>query len=248
MTDGKQKLLNYLIYTLILLIGILAGFMIFDRLLMPMFTRGGGTIEIPDVTGIPVGDAQRITENGGFDFRIMREEHSDSVPEGHVISQRPDPGSSAKKGRRISVVVSLSEAVTKVPDVGSQHYRSAILEIEKTGLRVRDTIWEHSDSMANEMTIGTIPPVGEELIIGASVDIIISLGSEKGLVRVPNFMGQTLEDAKELARGEGLFIVAQFRKIPSVPENTVYRQATEHGTLVERGSTIYVVVARPEKE
>jgi serine/threonine-protein kinase len=248
MGEKKRKLISYAIYTAILLFGILVGFIIFDRVLMPVYTKSGGTVSIPDVTGIPAGDAQQIAKKGGFEFRIMREEHSDSVPEGFVISQRPEPGAPAKKGRRISVVVSLSEAITTVPNVADVHIAKAILQIEQAGLRVRDTIYQNSDSIKNEMVIGTMPDIGEELIVGSSVDIIVSLGSERGLVVVPNFMGQNIDHAKELARSEGLFIVASYRRIPSVPENTVYRQDTEPSARVERGSTIYVVVAKSEGE
>ncbi|MGC9314389.1 MAG: PASTA domain-containing protein [bacterium] len=248
MANGDRKLLYYAIYALILLLGVFGGFVIFDRLLMPAFTRGGGTLTIPDITGIPAGDAEQIAKKGGFDFLVMREEHNDSVPEGYIISQRPTPGSPAKKGRRISVVVSLSEALAVVPDVAGQHYRSAMLDIEKAGLQVRDTVFEHSDSVDREMIIGTSPEIGEELILGSSVDIIVSMGAERGLVKVPNFMGQTLDDAKSLAQSEGLILLIQYRKIPSVPEKTVYRQGTDPGTLVERGNSIYVVVARSEEE
>jgi len=248
MAKSDRKLLYYVVYVLILLFGVFGGFVIFDRLLMPAFTRGGGTLSIPDITGIPSGDAEQIAKKGGFDFQVMREEHNDSVPEGYIISQRPTPGSPAKKGRRISVVVSLSEALAVVPDVAGQHYRSAMLDIEKAGLQVRDTVFEHSDSVDREMTIGTSPEIGEELILGSSVDIIVSMGAEKGLVEVPNFMGQTLDDAKALAQSEGMILIVQYRKIPSVPEKTVYRQGTDPGTLVERGNSIYVVVARSEEE
>jgi len=248
MAKGNRKLLYYAIYTAILFVGILGGFIIFDRVLMPAFTHGGGTLTIPDITGIPSGDAEQIAKKGGFDYQVIREEHNDSVPEGYIISQRPTPSSPAKKGRRISVVVSLSEALAIVPDVAGQHYRAAMLEIEKAGLQVRDTVFEHSDSVDREMTIGTSPEIGEELILGSSVDIIISMGAERGLVKVPNFMGQTLDDAKSLAQSEGLILIIQYRKIPSVPEKTVYRQGTDPGTLVERGNSIYVVVARSEEE
>lgn len=248
MASKHRKLLYYLIYGVIAMVGVLAGFLIFDRLLMPAFTRGGGTVQIPDVTGISVGEAEQIAESGGFEFRVLREEHSDSVKEGYIISQRPEPGSPAKKGRRISVVVSLSQALAKVPEVANQHYRSAIIEIEKAGFELHDTIWQNSDTIPNEMVIGTSPEIGEKLIVGSAVDIIVSKGSEEALVEVPNFMGQTLENAEELAKSVGLILKAKFRNIPSMPENTVYRQGTERGTLVERGSTIYVIVARPEGE
>jgi len=247
-TERQRKVLYLLICIAAFGVGLVIGIIIFDRVLVPAFTRGGGTISIPDVTGIPVGEAENIAKEGGFAFRIMREEHSDSIPETFVISQRPEAGSPAKKGRRISVVVSLSVAVVQVPDITGQHFRTAQLAIEKTGLKVGEILYENSDSVSKEKVINTAPPSGSELLIGSMVDLIVSTGAEKGLVRVPNFMGQTIEDARELATREGLFLKYQFRKIPSVPENTVYRQGTEHGALVERGSTIYVVVARPDGE
>ena len=214
---------------------------------MPAYTRAGGKISIPDVTGVSLEESEKIARDGGFEFRIMREEHSDSIPEGHVISQRPEPGSPAKKGRRISVVVSLSAATAPVPELAGIHFRAAQLLIEKAGLNPGEIIPEHSDSIEKEKVLYSEPPAGEELYLGSKVDLYVSMGSETGLVKVPNFMGQLLADAKELARQEGLFLAVQYRKIPSVPENTVYRQGTDPGALVERGNSIFVIVARPKE-
>ncbi len=239
-----KKILNILAYLAIFSVGAIAGVVLFDRVLMPAYTRGGGTQTIPDVTGVTVEDAERIARKGGFDFRVMRLEHSDSIPENYIISQRPLAGSPAKKGRRISVVVSLSAASAIIPDVVGKHFRSAQLEIERVGLKVGEIVHEHSESVATEMVIATSPLPGRELDLGSKVDLIVSMGPETGLIRVPNFMGQLIADADETARRNGLILRAKYRKIPTVPANTVYTQSIDPGALVERGSTIIVIVAR----
>ena len=152
-----RKFLNTAILSGIFIVGLIAGVVVFDRVLMPSFTTGSGTRLIPDVTGLTQEEAENIARESGFDFRVLRKEHSDSIPEGYVISQRPVPGSPAKKGRRISVVTSLSAASTPVPDVIFMHFRSAQLTIERSGLKIGQIIYQHSDTIRKETVITTSP-------------------------------------------------------------------------------------------
>jgi serine/threonine-protein kinase len=245
--NPKQKTaLNRLLYILIFFVGIIIGVGAFDRLFMPLVIHGKGGAEIPDVVGIPEEQARNLAERKGFDFKVLRSEHSDSIPEGQVISQRPEAGSKAKKGRRISVVTSLSVKIAEVPDVKNIHFRTAQIQIEKQGLKVGDISYESSDSFKSEFVISTTPEAGDSLPLGSKVNMLVSAGSDTGLVKVPNFTGQLIDDAEELGRREGIYVIGRYRKIPSVPANTIYSQGTAPGTLVKRGNVVYVVVARGE--
>jgi len=247
MNSSLKRTINRLVLLAVFIMGIAGGVILFDRIFMPKFIRGGGTIEIPDITEKPIDEAEKIASKKGFDFLIVRREHSDSIPEDFVISQRPMPGSAAKKGRRISVVVSLSAASTEIPDISGEHYRSAVLEIERNGLVVEEITYEYSDSFKNEFVITSKPSPGTEVRLNSNVNLIVSMGSEKELVRVPNFSGQQIEPAEELGKKVGLKVVATYRKIPSLQPKTVYSQNLDPGTLVERGTVVYVIVARPKE-
>lgn len=247
MNNRVLRVIHFLVYALVLAIGLTAGFIVFDRVLMPAFTRSKGVREIPDVVNLSETDAEVVASSFGFDFRVSRKEYSDSIAENIVISQRPEPGSKAKKGRRISVVVSLSTELVQIPDVSSAHIRQARLELDAFGLFPGENIYENSDSVEKDIVIATSPPIGSEVEIGDSVDIIVSLGSERALVKVPNFMGQKVENAQEIANNVGLGLIIQHRRIPSMQAGTVYRQSPEAGVILERGNAVVVIVAQGEE-
>ncbi len=247
MDSNKKNILNIGLYLFALLVGLIAGFTIFDRVLMPTFTRSKGVREIPNVVGIPVEEAERIATQSGFDFVVTRREHSDSIPETFVISQRPDPGTTAKKGRRISVVVSLSVEIVEVPNIAGVHLRQAEIEVDAVGLVVGKTEFAVSDSVEKDKVISTVPPIGAQVDVGDTVNLLVSLGAERALVKVPNFMGQKIDEAYTLAESEGLELIVKYRRIPSMQPKTVYRQSPDPGTTVERGNAIVVIVAQGEE-
>jgi len=247
MTLKLKKILNALLLVLFLVIGIFAGIAVFDRLLMPTFIRGGGTILIPDIVGVHADTAETFIRKRGFNFRISREEHSDSVKQGYIISQIPEPDSPAKKGRRISVVISSGTAMDTVPDLYNWNIRKASLQIEKSGFKVGEIEYISSDSITKDFVISTNPAAGEFVRLGSKIHIQVSLGAESELIPAPNFVGQSVENIEEFAEDCGVRVVMIYRKIPSVPDKTVYSQNIKPGTPVAKGSQIRVIVAR-EKE
>jgi serine/threonine-protein kinase len=247
MSPELHKIIKTVLYLVAIAVGLFIGIAIFDRAIMPTFTRSRGTREIPELTGISEEHAREIADKCGYDLFVSRREHSDSILENFVISQRPVPGSLAKKGRRISIVVSLSVELAHIPDIENIHFRQAILAVNRAGFLVGDKILEHSDSVDKDLIIRTDPPVGTEIEVGDSVDLIVSLGSEKALVRVPNFMGQKIDEVRKIGKGMGIVIVVKYRRIPTMQPETVYRQSLESGTLIERGNTVIVIVAQKEE-
>ncbi|HHS50105.1 MAG TPA: PASTA domain-containing protein [candidate division Zixibacteria bacterium] len=244
MNRKLAKILYRLIYLVALAGGIIGGVMIFDRVLMTSFTRARGVREIPDVVGMSESEAATISRDSGFDFIVSRREYSDSIPETFVISQRPSPGTMAKKGRRVSVVISLSSEIFEIPEVTNIHYRQARLELDAMSLIVGETTREHCDTIQRDFVIATNPPMGAQAEAGDTVDLIVSLGSERAILVVPNFMGQSIEQAEKIAKEEGLELIINYRIIPTMQAKTIYRQAPEPGARVERGSSITVIAVQ----
>lgn len=64
-------------------------------------------VTVPDVTNLAQQDAALNIELAGLVVGTVTEERSESVPEGHVISQSPEAGSRINKGSTVALVVSL---------------------------------------------------------------------------------------------------------------------------------------------
>lgn len=77
-------------------------------------SEGVDLVSVPDVSGKSLVDARSAIEQAGF-LVESENQHSDSVEAGHVISQYPEPGASAKRGTTVSLVVSLGEETVQMP-------------------------------------------------------------------------------------------------------------------------------------
>lgn len=66
----------------------------------------GERVAVPSVSGMSVDDAEDVLTGAGFNPREGGSEHSDSVPEGSVVSTDPSAGSRVRPGSTITLTVS----------------------------------------------------------------------------------------------------------------------------------------------
>jgi len=237
-----QKIKNAAIYAVIFLTCAFIGFLIFDRVAMPAMIGSGKAFPVPNLVGMTVEMAQREALANDFRFKIAGEEFSTIVPENRVLHQIPKAASPAKKNRTIRVVVSKGGLKTIVPDLKGVPLRQAQIELEKCGLIVADVEEQFSDSINQGTIIGTIPIPGETLSAGASVKIIVSKGSEMGIVLVPNLVGMQAVEACKTLHALGLKCAQVQRRIPTIANGEVFKQEPLPGTKVYRGNAVRIMV------
>ncbi len=71
---------------------------------------------VPDLVGLPLGDAVALLEAGGYLIRAAWTDQLD-LPPGTVVVHQPEPGSAAPPGSLVQLVVSGPEPGTLIPDV-----------------------------------------------------------------------------------------------------------------------------------
>lgn len=98
-------------------------------------SKGTQLVKVPDVTGKPKADAQRILEQAGFKVKVV-EAYSDAVAKGMVVSQDPSPGVSLDAGGTVTITVSKGPEQVTVPDVTDMTEEDAIATLEALGLLV----------------------------------------------------------------------------------------------------------------
>lgn len=77
-----------------------------DSVVLINISLGKESVEIPDVKNISQSDAQSKLKNSKLNMKVSKEEYSDTVRAGYVISQTPSAGTSGFSGDTVSVVVS----------------------------------------------------------------------------------------------------------------------------------------------
>jgi serine/threonine-protein kinase len=191
---------------LLSLIALLGGFIVVNLVLMPTFTRQGAEVPVPEVSGLSELQAERALAEEGLKLSKVSEQWSPDVPRGFVISQDPPSGSTVKRGRRISVIVSLGAQGTSVPVLAGETVRQAQIVLESAGLKVGRVAHAWSEEMGRDLVLASDPP-GETLVDQETpVSLLVSLGPPTQSYVLPDLRGQDPATVARSLRDEGFLV------------------------------------------
>jgi len=201
-------------------------------------------VRVPTVVNLDADVAAGALNNEGFEVEIQRVRSADVPPE-RVTRQRPDAGTLAEEGSRVTIFVSEGPGESAVPDVTGRPEREAVRIIRDRGFRA-DVDREFSDTVKRGRVIETLPPPRSQLVLGRTVTIKVSRGRE--LVTLPNVLALDREAAR--TRLEALDLNVEFRERETNDEKPgqVLEADPAAGTEVEEGSTVVVTVAKEPAE
>ena len=128
-----------------------------------------------------------------------------------------------------------------VPDVKLLRQGEAMRRLEGAGLQAQVTA-SQSEDVRRGLVVSQVPGPGRVAESGSSVRIVVSLGPSS--VVVPELVGRSLAEAKELLAQRGLRVQTGPEWPSLEPPGTVILQVPSAGTDVERGSLVGVVVSR----
>ena len=118
--------------------------------------------------------AESLLKENGFSVDT-KEEPSDTVPKGSVISYTP---TKPKNGERVTLTVSSGKKVTKVvvPNITGMSESEAKTLLETNGLILGNKAEQHSSTAAKGIIIGQSTAAGSSVDSGSSVDYAVSNG------------------------------------------------------------------------
>ena len=139
------------------------------------------TVEVPDVVGMNLDAAvQMIIAMGGVNFSDAQTAHepSSTVPQNHIISQYPAPGTIVDIGTTISIIVSAGDEIRMIPmpNIIGLDEQEARGRIAQSGLTIGTTTSQHHPLYPSGIVISQSVTEGTMRIPGSSVDFIVSLG------------------------------------------------------------------------
>ena len=202
-----------------------------------------GKTTVPDIKGASEASALELLKARGLAGSKSGEEYSATVPAGSIISQGTAANTEVTKGTTISYVVSKGpEPISKVnvPNLvgkSDTDAAAALAAVELTG----EVTKEHSDSVEAGKVISQGTPADTQVDKGTKITYVVSLG--KAQVEVPVLEGKTRAEAEAALAAVNLFGSATEENSDSVPAESIIRQGTPAGTLVDKGTTISYVVS-----
>ena len=201
---------------------------------------GRGTVAVPAVEGQSREEAEQALTEAGFKVDV-EEAFSESVPEGDVISQSPEGGRQATKGRTVTITVSQGVEGIEVPNLTGQQREAAEQQLNDLGLTA-DITEEESTGEPGTVTEQD-PAAGTSVEKGAAVKLTVA----KQRPEVPDVTtgNPTVEEATQTLEEAGFKVATDPRPDPALV-GRVIDQRPEAGTLRSTGGTVTLVVGEDE--
>ncbi len=161
---------------------------------MPMIVHRSKEVRVPALTGLPVDEARSALEENSLSLREVGSVFDAEVPAGRVLRQDPVAGTSVRKARAVSVVLSKGPDVATVPQLEGESLRHAAILLSRLGLRQGPVAHSFSPEVPADYVIGTDPPAGASLRRGSAVSLLVSLGPQGEDFLMPNLVGLPLHE------------------------------------------------------
>lgn len=106
--------------------------------MLDSFTHHGEKIEVPNVLGKSLYDAETMLKDRGLVALVVDSMYDKSAPRGSVLEQSPKSGYEVKGGRMVYLTVNLKgEPMAQVPDVvGHGSLREAVALLQSLGFKL----------------------------------------------------------------------------------------------------------------
>ncbi|MHC4619015.1 MAG: PASTA domain-containing protein [Planctomycetota bacterium] len=199
-----------------------------------------GRPEVPYVAGLPEGDANAaISAVDNLTVGMVTYEYSDTVLKDHVINQNPVGGTKVLIGTSVDLLVSLGRPLVP-PVVGMSEPNATAAITAVDNLTVGAVTYEHRDTEARDEVVSQNPAGGTSVLIGSSVDLLVSLGKP----RVPDVVGMTEGEADTAITAVSLRVgTVTYVRDNNTPPGDVISQDPAAGTEVFVGSAVDLVVS-----
>ncbi|WP_010292816.1 Stk1 family PASTA domain-containing Ser/Thr kinase [Clostridium senegalense] len=211
-------------------------------------SSGPEEVTVPDLGNLSLQEAQNQITNMGFKVGKVTEENNETYSEGTVIRQNPQPGTTAKKGESIDVVVSKGSAVkySQTPDLINMTVDEASNVLSAANLKLGATTEVSTTDKSRDgkifyQSVSSGSKVNEQTAVDVKYYKYKEPEPEK--VSVPYFVGMTLGDAKNLANSLGLNISGS-----GEDSDIIESQSIQAETKVNKGENISVTVKKQEQE
>ena len=251
---------DYVANHLRLFISMVAGLLVFIGIIAVsvffIVVRGEEQTMVPDVQGLELTRALLELQVKELYPRIQLRYTQTSADKGLILEQSPNPGTIVKAGRRIRLVVSQGALINTVENYLGKNIDDVRMDLQTLYasegslsppvLTLREPlIYEHSTEPP-----GTIlqqkPEPGTAISGPTALELVVSIGPEDALFRLPNFVGLSPEDALELIGRSGIDFYFTLRQANEGEKpGSVVSQTPAGDTMIAADTRVRFTVSAP---
>lgn len=209
---------------------------------------GSDEITVPSFAGKTLEQAQAEAEKLGLVIQEGDLVYSPDQEEGLITSQNPVEGAKVTEGKVITVNISKGKKDGVVPKIEGMDYEEAKAYLESFGFKMGPGVTVQSH-LPKGVIVSQSIPYGTSAKSGTEINVEISDGKGKEMVKVPNLIGRTPDEANSLLAGAGLSTNGNvvYEEVDGMAQNLVFWQSVAADTEVEKGSTVDYKVSKGTK-
>ncbi len=138
-----------------------------------ILSRGSDQLDLPDLRGQQLAQAQRLLIESGLTVASIISIHSDAHPRETVIAQSPAPGAPAVRGDRVVLLQSLGplDNLVAVPDLLGREMITALNLLKELQVETRVSFQQEVSRQGH--VIAQEPAPGSKIRVGGQVQLTV---------------------------------------------------------------------------
>ena len=234
-----------LIRIILSIIGMIVIFSIVaEYLVMPAYTRQNQNRIMIDIKNRNLDDALKILKSENYRYEVSDTLYTNKFQLGTIVDQYPKPNTRVKSGRTVRLKIAQPEKSVAIPNLIGQSRRSAELELNQRGLLIDTVYTEYNPEYPNGTIAWQYPKAGDRRKKGMGIQITVSKGMPPNFFQVPNLIGLSINQAKDLIFKSRLKVgKISYHQDQDLVPYTVLDQSIKDGTVLDASTIINLVVS-----
>ena len=215
-----------------------------EYIVMPSYTRQNQNRIMIDIKNRNLDEVIKILNSEDYKYEVSDTLYTNKFKLGTIVDQYPKPNTRVKSGRTVRLKIAQPEKSVAIPNLIGQSRRSAELELNQMGLLIDTVYAEYNPEYPNGTIAWQYPKAGDRRKKGMGIQITVSKGMPPNFFQVPNLIGLSINQAKELIFKSRLKVgKISYHQDQDLVPYTVLDQSIKDGTVLDATAIINLVVS-----
>jgi len=202
----------------------------------------GARVTVPSLVGGTMTDAENLLKPIGLTSEVSKEEFSEDLQKGIIISTSPAGGDKVKEGAVVSITLSKGPERYSIPMVAQLTVEAAIKVLSSIPIAEPVVQQIFSEKIPKGYVISSEPVMGTKVKRGAGIKLVVS----KGIEQIPliNFVNKSGEEALNTLTTAGFKVTPKYEFSETVPAGAVISQNPSEVKSYPKGSALSLVISK----